>query len=492
MKDSDKEHISFLYVLIAEGKKETAAYLEKNAAEQSFVNFFTKQDKKGKPIFPTDHAIVLFNWIKDSPVNLNDLEQTYADFIKYFPGKNIKDFGSYNNFADQVHAKVEEKRYNKRHKETSKEATEATTVTSDKEDVLADDENVLILKADSEHKCVKYGKGYSFCISRPGGGNMYGNYRLTDESTFYFVFFKKVPKDNPKHIMVLDRTKDGWKWTFGENNTKMIQGGWNEVVERFPFLAKYENKFVRNPLTNEEREYQKKLADFTSNPTKEKFETFSYKEKADVLKFGMHLPVGLFDSLDKFLRNEYISVGPSINVDTFHKLNDNEKRRFLKVRKQILEQQQPESEHDMELIKSDPELYEKYIKPEEKEAEIFYQKYKNLKTISGDLAYKLNYIPLFLPELQSCGNINTTAIIINLPNLRTCGYIEADEAKELNLPLLQKSSYIEVPYGKKVTIPKPMAKYINAPRDCQIHYSEEDFVQESFKLFFTKNTTKEQ
>lgn len=476
----ENKAIAFLYQLIKEGKKETTEYLEKNGADQSLVGLFTKQDQKGKPLFPTDHAIVLFNWIRNKTINYNDLEQTYNDFKKYFPGKSLKEFGDYDNFADQVHAKAEEKNYAKRNKQDN----ENVNVNINDEDVLADDENVLILKADNEHKCVKYGKGYSFCISRPGGGNMYGNYRLSGESTFYFVFFKKIPKNNPKHIMVLDRMKSGWRWTFGENNTRVIEGGWDEVVRRFPFLARYEDKFVHKPLTHEERVFQRKLAEFTNKPTKEKFDAFSYKEKAEVLKFGMSLSEELFDSLDKFLRNEYISVGPNIEMDTYNKLDDTEKKRFHKVRSQILEQQEPQTEYDMELIKSDPKLYEKYIKPEEKEAEKFYQKYGNIENTEDDITFRLKYTPLRLPKLQSCGNIEAKTIIIDLPNLQSCGWIEAEEAMDINLPRIKKSSYIHTSSCRKMTIPKTHAKYLDAPGYCQVHYTEEDIKQESFKSFF--------
>jgi hypothetical protein len=334
MRNKDQILLEQLYSFILEGKKETIDYLQKNGADQNTIEFFTKQDNKGKPLFPTDQATIMFNWIKDNPVNFSDIEKDYNDFKKYFPNKNLKDFKNYIDFSEKVHAKAGEKEFENRNKDVGAIDVHG----DDKENVIADDEDVLILKGDDEHKCVRYGKGYSFCISRPYGGNMYGNYRLSKESTFYFIYFKKVPKENPKHIMVLDRTRDGWEWTFGENQTKVIEGGWDEVVQQYPILAKYKDKFVNKELTDEESQYQRKLSNFVRNPNKKDFDEFSYKEKADVLKFGMEIPENIFDSLDKFLRNEYISVGPNLSLEIYNKLDEKEKNRYEEVRIRMIRQ----------------------------------------------------------------------------------------------------------------------------------------------------------
>ena len=77
--------------LLTEGKKETREYLNKNVPGsvwndrpqdlQDLIRLFTKQDNTGKPIFPTDHAIQFFNWIKDNKaINLSTIEKDYLDF----------------------------------------------------------------------------------------------------------------------------------------------------------------------------------------------------------------------------------------------------------------------------------------------------------------------------------------------------------------------------------------------------------------------------
>ena len=114
MRDRDSLILESLYSFILEGKKETIDYLQKNDADQDTIAFFTKQDNKGKPLFPTDHAVVLFNWIKSNPVKLEDVERDYNDFRKYFPNKNLKDFKDYMDFSEQVHAKSGEKSFAQR------------------------------------------------------------------------------------------------------------------------------------------------------------------------------------------------------------------------------------------------------------------------------------------------------------------------------------------------------------------------------------------
>jgi hypothetical protein len=460
MKNKDQILLESLYEkILLEGKKETIDYLQKNGADKDAIILFSKQDATGKPLFPTDQAIIMFNWIKDNQVNYEDIEKDYNNFKKYFPNKNLKDFKDYLNFSETVHAKVGEKEFENRNKDVGVIDVHG----DDKENVIADDQDVLILKGDNEHKCVRYGKGYSFCISRPGGGNMYGNYRLSKASTFYFIYFKKIPKENPKHIMVLDRTQNGWEWTFGENQTEVIEGGWDEVIKEYPILAKYADKFENKELTDEEKNYQQKLGDFVKQPEKKKFEKFSYKEKADVLKFGMDIPEDVFDSLDKFLKNEYISVGPAIKQNIFDKLNDNEKERYLKVRKTIINQHGINTLLDREIILKDPELFEKIAKDDIDHGKKSLKNINKIIEFSNNISYdRISYFSIFvpfilenlkiahdtiscnktleviLPKLEKASDLNLfDAIKINLDSLVSCGSLYIPKVEEIFIPNLE-------------------------------------------------------
>lgn len=366
----DSQNIWHLYL---EGAAEDMMnnILRKNNVPQELHDLFLTKENN-KLVFKTDDVPLLYKWIQNENANTRTLKDDYKNYQKFFGNTPLTNFTSYLDFTEKVHAKRDEADYLNRHKNVGNIELEG----SDKENIIENNDEILILKGDDEHKCVKYGKGYSFCISRGGGGNMYGNYRLSKASTFYFIFFKNIPKEDERHIMVLDRTDSGWEWTFGKNQTKVVQGGWDEIVAQFPILAKYEDKFVNKPLTPEEEEYQNKLQKFVYNPSMEIFNKFSYKEKADVLKFGMSIPLDVFESLDKYLKNEWISVGPKISIDIYNILTDKEKERFVTVRKQQLNQILEDiyefsdlinddniSEVDFQILSNDEYFSEQFIKP---------------------------------------------------------------------------------------------------------------------------------
>ena len=63
----------------------------------------------------------------------------------------------------------------------------------------------------TKNACIKYGNGYSFCISSRGGENMYAHYRLDQKGTPYFIFDDTKTSEqnddgdfiNPDHLLVL-------------------------------------------------------------------------------------------------------------------------------------------------------------------------------------------------------------------------------------------------------------------------------------------------
>ena len=59
----------------------------------------------------------------------------------------------------------------------------------------------------SDHKgCIKYGEGYTFCISARSMNayqTEYGSYRIKAKGTPYFVFNKNLDNSNPEHLLVV-------------------------------------------------------------------------------------------------------------------------------------------------------------------------------------------------------------------------------------------------------------------------------------------------
>lgn len=83
------------------------------------------------------------------------------------------------------------------HKYIKADETEAPVVRSD-EDVVYENDDIAVYRADSKNKCIAYGAGSNLCISTKGGGNFYWAYRMGEMRrtgdglgmTTYFVFWK--------------------------------------------------------------------------------------------------------------------------------------------------------------------------------------------------------------------------------------------------------------------------------------------------------------
>ncbi len=257
-----------------------------------------------------------------------EIRREVQDFEKYKNALQKKDpfqYKSWIEFTEAIHAAKGKAEFKRKKAPTQ-------DVVANQDDIIADDENVTIYRGDSQDKCVLYGKGYSFCISRQVGGNMFSNYRLGKESTFYFIYFKKKPKSAVDHIMVLDHTKHGYEWTFADNDTKKVNGGWDEVVGKYPELKKYEKLLVNKKLDDEESEFIKVLKNFSKNPRLENFNKFSYEQKAQALKSVVDLSDQIWNALDSTLRNEFLSIGPNLTKHQAFNLKPNEIERYKKTR----------------------------------------------------------------------------------------------------------------------------------------------------------------
>jgi hypothetical protein len=200
------------------------------------------------------------------------------------------------------------------------------------DDIVAEDEDVVIYRGDSQDKCILYGKGYSFCISRPVGGNMYSSYRLGKASTFYFIYFKKKPVTENDHIMVLDHTNDRYEWTFKNNNTQPVEGGWDEIVSKYPELKPYKNLLVNKKLEDSEKKEIEDVRYFSENPTLEKFKSVDYSTQSKFLKSIINLPDNIFEVLDSYLINEFLSIGPNLTMHQADSLKPNQVQKYVKTR----------------------------------------------------------------------------------------------------------------------------------------------------------------
>jgi hypothetical protein len=98
------------------------------------------------------------------------------------------------------------------------EKIEKGIIEIDHSDLIYNQNNLKILKANTKNACVKYGTGYGFCISSRGSGNQYYNYRYggrytQEEKSIYFVIDENKTKDiktqnplrfvDPTHMLVI-------------------------------------------------------------------------------------------------------------------------------------------------------------------------------------------------------------------------------------------------------------------------------------------------
>ncbi len=250
------------------------------------------------------------------------------DFERYKNSIQQKDPFQYKNwieFTEAIHAAKSKAEWKKRGK--SPEVSEDY-----KDEAIIDDSNVTIYKGNDEKRCIKYGKGYPFCISRPMGGNMFGTYRISKASTFYFVFFKNKSVNNADHMVVIDHNENGFEWTFKDNNTKPTT--WNKIVSKYPELRQYKNVFVNDPLTSAEKKQLKDIEEFASNQTVAAFNQFNYDTKIKAVTTGEMLIDEIFKILDSNLRNEYISTGSNLTDYQADSLTPSEIQRY-NVRREL-------------------------------------------------------------------------------------------------------------------------------------------------------------
>lgn len=135
---------------------------------------------------------------------------------------------------------------------------------TDTEDVVYEDDAIIVYKADSKSKCIKYGSGSSLCISTRGGGNYYWSYRMGNMRndglgmTTYFVYWKNF--DQRILIDALgdeDGSANEYSWNpINPNTDRDITP--QELITKYPILAGpfSQNVFQFIPYGEKEKRYQ--------------------------------------------------------------------------------------------------------------------------------------------------------------------------------------------------------------------------------------------
>ena len=132
--------------------------------------------------------------------------------------------------------------------------------------------------------------------------------------------------------MVLDHTRDGYEWTFSNNDTKKVAGGWDEIVAKYKELIPYRDLLVNKKLDNVEREEIKTIDDFINDPSIKKFTKMDFNMRSRVLKKSRNLSDDIFQILSNDLINEFLSTGPNLTPLQVASLSDKQKAWYLKNR----------------------------------------------------------------------------------------------------------------------------------------------------------------
>lgn len=144
--------------------------------------------------------------------------------------------------------------------------------------LIYNQKNLRIYAAKSQKACIKYGNGYSFCISVRSDQSLYDDYVFNDGGSPYFIFDDtySTEQDNkgnfiyPNHLLVLFVYKDHYTITDANNKGDKHFNNFDDIVQLHPKLKglkKLFKKFPPNLLEKELKELRndcnKKLNDLS-------------------------------------------------------------------------------------------------------------------------------------------------------------------------------------------------------------------------------------
>ena len=219
----------------------------------------------------------------------------------------------------------------------------------EQKDIIYEDYNIIILDGKSKGKCIRYGKGESWCISR-SQGHYYSSYRFQSKTTIYFVLQKN--EKYPEHKIVILNWGRGYaiadQTNSGDRSGTHIEE-WSSIEKQIPNLKGKEKYFAFQDITESEQIFEDIIRKYRHNedmPLNEIIEELYNKipqpseySKEDVL---LALVLQLENQGDKFseanlrgLSDEYISALIEIPYmfdknSLLNILTDKQKRRYYK------------------------------------------------------------------------------------------------------------------------------------------------------------------
>lgn len=126
-------------------------------------------------------------------------------------------------------------------------------------------DGLRVYVGNTKQACIKYGNGYSFCISARGDDNLYADYRYEQGGTPYFVFddTKSSERDedgefiNPDHLVVVfvfENDQEPYSTTIADNSETDYWKSFDEMIRYFPRFKDLKNIF--QPVEIDQKEYE--------------------------------------------------------------------------------------------------------------------------------------------------------------------------------------------------------------------------------------------
>lgn len=141
-----------------------------------------------------------------------------------------------------------------------------TIYTPNSGDILFESDEIIILNSDTKAKCVTYGHGESWCITKPDE-NYYNTYRLQYGATPYFVLQKNIQGND--HKVVVMNYNGNYAVADRENSSNhggpSLAGPWSDIEKKYPNLMGLEKYFQYREVSDEETIYSELIGEFYSD-----------------------------------------------------------------------------------------------------------------------------------------------------------------------------------------------------------------------------------
>ena len=279
------------------------------------------------------NLITLIKWFLEDPVErqyeLIKLEyETYLEQsrLNQWRGadvviKDIAKFPNFRAFAEEVH-RITAKYRKSNSKSSSSEIKdsgskiEVVGKTIDKKDITYMTDEVVVARADTMHKSIQYGSGFSsWCTARSSGNYFYeyrfGSYGDVGESTMYYVYFPKRYSENPTrddtvlHFGVND--EGDISYTDRSNNEQVQTLSWlKSEYPEFKDVTNMQEIFPHKEITSSER----KVRDLPNKMSDDDFYALSNEDKLIYLQSGSDRVINLnkFKSMSDDLKSNYLGI----------------------------------------------------------------------------------------------------------------------------------------------------------------------------------------